>query len=169
MILRDVSNISIKKQLERRRKAATRQLRAGMTCRVVAKSIGVSKSTVSRWNRASANSQKVIEGVKGRPSKLSARQIGKLKTVLLKGASQQGYESDHWTLKRISDLIERLFEAKYEASAVWHLMKRIGWSRQKPQLRSVQRDEDQIEHWRQYVFPQLKKSNAAGSQDDFLG
>ena len=82
---------------------------------------------------------------------------------MLKGACQQGYESDHWTLKRIVDLIEPLFGVKYESSAVWHLMKRIGWSNQKPQLRTVQRDEDQIEHWRQYVFPQLKKRTAIGS------
>ena len=171
-----VSNVSINRQLKRRKQAAIRQVRAGKTCRSVARSVGVSKSTISRWSRAAAGHghaghAKSSLDVKraGRPRKLNETQIERLKKELLKGACHHGYDSDHWTLKRITGLIAKRFGVNYEASAVWHVMKRIGWSSQKPQLRAVQRDEAQIAHWQRYVFPQLKKRTATGSQDDLLG
>ena len=113
------------------------------------------------------NIRRTKEG--GRPRKLKDAQIEMLKKALLKGARQHGYDSDHWTLKRIAGLIEKRFGVSYEASAVWHVMQRMGWSCQKPQRRAVQRDEIQIAHWRRYVFPQLKKRTASRDQDDFLG
>jgi transposase len=146
-----------------------RQLRKGRSCRAVAKTLGVSKSTVSRWRKGGRCKPSGHHEATGRPRKLSTKQQEKLKAVLLKGAYERGYESDHWTLKRIADVIEREFGVTYETSAVWHVMKRMGWSCQKPQLRTVQRDEAEIERWRRYVFPQLKKRTALRSQDDFLG
>ena len=42
-------------------------------------------------------------------------------------------------------------------TAIWYVMRRLGWSVQKPQKLVVQRRPPEIERWRRYVFPQLKK------------
>ena len=82
---------------------------------------------------------------------------------------KQGYDTDYWTLARIARLIKRMFKVRYVNSAVWYLMDRLGWSCQKPQRVAVQRNEPEIERWRRYVFPQLKKRTLPERQVDFLG
>jgi transposase len=123
---------------------------------------------VSRWQREKgATKRKAVR--KGWQCKLTSEQIQQLKEEMLKGSLQQGYDTDYWTLGRIGKLIKRLFKVRYVNSAVWYLMKRMGWSRQKPQRLAVQRDEVEIERWRRYVFPQLKKRISQEGQVGFLG
>jgi transposase len=103
----------------------------------------------------------------GRQCKLSAAQLLRLKKELLKSVSNQGYDTDYWSLARIAILIKRMFKVCYTNSAAWYLMDRLGWSCQKPQRVAIQRDEPQIERWR-YVFPQLKKRTLSECEVDFL-
>jgi len=46
---------------------------------------------------------------------------------------------------------------RYRASGVWYLMQRIGWSSQKPERRSLARDDQKVAHWKRYQWPQIKK------------
>jgi transposase len=163
-----MSRLSARQQRERQKAAAYVLQKKGMSCRDVARVVGTSKSTVSRWRRekpVTKQSQQIV----GRQCKLSESQIRRLKKELLKGALKQGYETDYWTLGRIAELIERKFKVRYVSSAVWYLMDRQGWSCQKPQRVAIQRNEPEIERWRRYVFPQLKKRTLSERQVDFLG
>jgi transposase len=76
---------------------------------------------------------------------------------LKRGAYANGYAEDYWTLDRIGHLIWDMFGIRYRASGVWYLMQRLGWSCQKPQRRSLARNEPAIAHWKRYVWPQIKK------------
>jgi transposase len=163
-----MSNVSARQQRKRQKAAAVKLYKKGLSCRTVGKAVGVSKSTVSRWQREKV-SAKCQTGQTGRQCKLTTVQIKALKEELLKGSLEQGYDTDYWTLSRIGKLIKRLFKVQYGSSAVWYLMKRLGWSKQKPQRLAVQRDEAEIERWRRYVFPQLKKRTSPESQVGFLG
>jgi len=68
-----------------------------------------------------------------------------------------GYAEDYWTLDRIAHRIWDLFRVRYRPSGVWYLLQRLGWSCQKPQRRTLQRDDEAIAHWKHYVWPHIKK------------
>ena len=75
----------------------------------------------------------------------------------MRGAYANGYAEDYWTLDRIAHVIWDMFGIRYRASSVWYLMHRMGWSNQKPQRRSLARNEQAIVHWKRYVWPRIKK------------
>ena len=93
----------------------------------------------------------------GRPSRLSASQIQRLLRALTRGAFIYGYAEDYWTLDRIAHAIWELFQVRYHPSSIWHILQRAGWSCQKPQRRSLARDDQAITHWKRYVWPHIKK------------
>ncbi len=74
-----------------------------------------------------------------------------------RGAYAYGYAGDYWTLDRIAQLIWQLFAVRYHPSGVWHVLRRLGWSCQRPQRRPFGRDDAAVAHWRQYIWPQIKK------------
>jgi transposase len=94
----------------------------------------------------------------GRPCRLSPHEKEDLVAQLLKGASAHGFETDLWTLPRIRKLIRRLYGVRYHPGHMGNLMKRLGFSHQKPQGRPVERNEEAIRHWVQHGWPRIKKS-----------
>ncbi len=93
----------------------------------------------------------------GRPPRLSTKQIAQLEKALARGAYSHGYAEDYWTLERIAHLTWQMFAVRYHPSAVWHLLRRMGWSCQKPQRVSSQRDDQEVAHWLRYRWGRIKK------------
>jgi transposase len=83
----------------------------------------------------------------GRPPRLTTKQVVRLEKALARGAYSHGYAEDYWTLDRIAHLIWQMFSVRYHPSAVWHLLRRTGWSCQKPQRVSSDRDDREVAHW----------------------
>ncbi|WP_394366425.1 helix-turn-helix domain-containing protein [Spirosoma utsteinense] len=55
-------------------------------------------------------------------------------------------------------VINRLFGVSYDPSQVGRLLKKVGWSRQKPQPKARQQDPGRVQQWRDERLPELKKS-----------
>ena len=145
-------------QLARRRQRALRLLRNGQGPTQVARQVGATAQSVCRWRRESRQRKRKARGrAPGRPSRLSAAQLRRLEAALKRGAFAAGYIEDYWTLDRIAHLIWELFQIRYRASGMWYLLRRRGWSCQRPQRRALQRDDEAIAHWKHYVWPQIKK------------
>lgn len=145
-------------QLAKRRSKAIKLLRRGKTTREVSQRMGVTERCVRYWRENASRPKKKSHGkAPGRPSQLSAKQLARLDHELQKGAYAHGYAEDYWTLDRIGRLIWDQFAVRYHPSAVWHLMKRMGWSCQRPQRRSLARNEEAIRRWKHYVWPRIKK------------
>ena len=106
-------------QLEERRLAAARLLRQGrLTQAAIARQLGVSRASVSRW--ATTLVQQGWRGMAtrartGRPPRLAARDWVHLGRLLDRGAVAAGFPTERWTLKRIAALIERRFNVRYHA------------------------------------------------------
>jgi transposase len=145
-------------QLAKRRTKAIVLLRRGKSIREVSQRMGVTERGVRYW-RENASHPKTKErgNPPGRSSRLSAKQMARLEKELQKGAYVHGYAEDYWTLDRIGRLIWDTFEVRYHSSAVWHIMKRLGWSCQRPQRRSLARHEEAVQRWKHYVWPRIKK------------
>ena len=149
--------------LEERRRMAARMLQAGKGVREVARLVGASPGSVSRWKKALE--QGGMEALKakphpGRPPKLSEQQKQELAAILRQGPIAAGFPTDLWTLKRVAVVIERHFGVKYHPSHVWKVLRSMGWSAQKPERRARERDEAAIRYWREKTWPQVQKKPA---------
>jgi transposase len=142
-------------QLAKRRRRALKLLESGERVKEVAKIIGVTERSIRYWQEEARN-PKDRSGIRppGRPSRLTAEQLKALEQELSKGAYAQGYAEDYWTLDRIARLIWDKFN---HSSSVWHIMKRIGWSNQRPQRQALQRNDEKTRRWKRYVWPRIKK------------
>lgn len=150
-------------QLAERRARGLALLAQGRTSNEVAELLDVTKRSVDRWQaEAKKPKQKKANRSPGRPRKLSAKQVKRLENALDKGAYAFGYAGNYWTLDRIAQVIWQLFGVRYETSAVWHVMRRMGWSNQRPQRQPLHRDEAAIEQWKEEELPRIKKVSPTG-------
>lgn len=145
-------------QLAKRRKRALELLEGGRRVKEVAKIIGVTERSIRYW-QTEAKEPKDKSGTRppGHPSYLSNEQLKQLEQALLRGAYEQGYAEDYWTLDRIARLIWDKFRVRYHPGSVWYVMRRIGWSNQRPQRQALQRDDEAIRRWKKYTWPRIKK------------
>ena len=132
----------------------------------VAEKLGVSSTAVWKW--AQALEQAGGDGLKakphpGRTPKLTDRQLQRLDRLLRRGPTKLGYTTDLWTLRRVVEVIQKHFGVQYDPSGVWHILKRLGWSCQKPERRARDRDEDAIVQWHKKDWPTTKKSTSRRS------
>jgi len=151
-------------KLECQRLQALALLEAGHRPGEVARQLAVSPGAVSRWKQIAQQAGR--KGLRAKPHpgprpKLTAGQRRKLEQLLRKGPLAHGYTTDLWTLKRIAAVIERHFGVRYAPSGVWHVLRRMDWSCQKPEDRARERDEEAIARWRHEDWPRIKKSPAA--------
>jgi len=148
-------------ELERRRRRGARLLAAGEKQAEVARRIGVTRTTVSRWE--AARQAGGIEALRrparfGRPRKLSEKQCVQLVHALKTGALAAGFSTELWTLPRIALLIKQRFSVSLTDPSVWRLLRALGWSVQRPTGQARQRDEQAIRRWKARRWPALKKS-----------
>lgn len=145
-------------QLARRHQHALELLQQGLGPVEVARCLGVTPQSVCRWRcKLRSHKRKPGRQIPGRPSELSLSQRRCLESALKHGAYAYGYAEDYWTLDRVAHLIWELFHVRYRTSSVWYLLRRLDWSCQKPQRRSLARDEAAIVHWKRYLWPHIKK------------
>jgi transposase len=144
------------KELEARRLKAGRLFACGKTAYYIEKKFGVSSTTAREW-RARWKNGTLKAQAQGRKSKLTAKQKKKLCKQILKGPEAAGYNTQLWTLERITKLIRGTEKVLYRPRSVWHLMQELGFSCQKPTRKSKERNEREIMEWKQTTWPKLLK------------
>ncbi len=146
--------------LEARRRRAVALLEQGLGVREVARQIGCSPMSVSRWRtevRARGPDALRPKPTPGRPPRITPRQRARVLQSLLKGAKAHGFSTDLWTLPRVAEVIARTCGVRYHPAHVWKILRGEGWSCQKPERRAKERDEAAIERWRTERWPHIKK------------
>ena len=148
------------KALEQRRLKGARLLAKGVPAAEVARQVGVARQTVAAWQRLLE--EQGVAGLRrrtlGRPRELSDAQCAELGKLLVQGALAQGFATELWTLPRVAKLIKQRFGVAYSSGHIWHLLRRLGFSCQKPARRATQRDEAAIERWKKHRWPALKET-----------
>jgi transposase len=147
--------------LEWRRRRAIALLQMQLSYRLVSRLLNCALSSVVRWHQV--YKKKGMAGMRpkpipGRSKRITPRQKRRLLQYLSKGALAAGYTTELWTLKRIAKAIRHLFGIRYHANHVWRLMRAWGWSCQKPATKARERNEQQIQDWKERVWPHIKKS-----------
>lgn len=146
--------------LQRRRLRAARMLAKGVAQAEVARQVGVTRQSVSRWARtwASEGAGALKARALGRPSDLGFKQRRELVRLLKRGALSAGFATELWTLPRVRVLIARHWGRGYSEAHVSRLLKGLGFSCQRPAGRAIQRNEQAIRRWKAQRWPALKKT-----------
>jgi transposase len=146
--------------LEARRRRAVALLGKGHGVREVARQIGCSPMSVSRWQtdvRARGPAALRSKRTPGRPPRITPRQRARVLQSLLQGAQAHGFSTDLWTLPRVAEVIARTCGVRYHPAHVWRILRGEGWSCQKPERQAKERDEAAIQRWRTERWPHIKK------------
>jgi len=150
------------KALEQRRKKAARLFAKGdVALASVARELKVSRMSVSRWYRRWRRSgDRALTGAAraGRKPRLNARQLRRVETALRKGARDQGFSADLWTLPRVAVVIERITGVRYHPGHVWKILGAMNWTAQKPEQQARERNPDQVQYWKTVRWPEVKKT-----------
>jgi transposase len=147
--------------LEARRLQAAELFAQGRTQAEVASELGVSRQSASVWH--TAWQQGGVEALRSRgptgpDPRLSAVQLAEVEQALLAGAMANGFDTDLWTLERITVVITQLTGVRYHPGHVWVILRhRLGWTLQRPERRASERDEEAITRWVQQEWPRIKK------------
>jgi transposase len=139
----------------------------GWQGKAIAEALGITAGAVSQWlKRARTGGREALRShpPPGPTPKLTDAQQVTLPEVLAKGAEAYGFVGDVWTTKRIAAVIRRAFGVSYHPAHVSRLMRRLGWTVQKPVKRASQRDEATVMAWREEAWPALeaKRRRKAG-------
>jgi transposase len=129
---------------------------AGRSQAEVAHQLGVARQNVSRWHaRWRQGGQEALRsaGPTGPDPRLTDAQLQAIDQALRQGARANGFDTDHWTLERITAVIERLTGTRYHPGHTWKLLGRMGWRLQRPARRAVERDEQAIARWMAEDWP----------------
>lgn len=144
--------------LEVRRREGMRLLGKGVPQAEVARRVGVCRQTASNWAAARhAGARAWKNKPLGRPAALAGAERRRLAKILVKGPLASGFATEVWTLSRVAQVIDREFGVQYSIVNVWHILRAMGFSCQRPVVQATERNEQAIAQWKTKRWPALKK------------
>lgn len=126
----------------------------------IAEALGVTHGAVSQWiATAQTHGIEALRAKKhpGPSPRLNAEQDRHLVAMLQQPADAHGFIGAVWTTPRVAEIIKRAFGISYHHDHVGRILHRLGFSVQKPQLRSRQRNQDAVDTWINERWPAIKK------------
>jgi transposase len=148
-----------RKAKEQLRIAAVRRVDAGESPENVAAGIGINRRQIYRWIEAfhdGGEDALKAQPIKGATPKLNAKQMARLSRIVReKNPLQLKFEYALWTLAIIRELISREFAVKLSEVSVGRLMRRLGFSPQRPLYKAWQQDPHLVNEWRTKEYPQI--------------
>jgi transposase len=129
----------------------------------IARLLEVDDQTVRRWRRIWRDHKRqglAARKPPGGPRKLSDEQKQQLLQMLRRPPGDFGLDAHLWTTRLMAALIEKKFGVKHHHDHVGALLRKLGWSVQRPVRRARERDQPRIDAWRQQLWPELEKKAA---------
>lgn len=146
---------------EGRRFRAFELQQQGWGVTAIARALGVSKGAVSQWLTTAR--EHGLEALRarphpGHPPRLSPEDARRLPELLAQGPQAYGFQGEVWTRRRVAEVIRRHFGVRYSVWQVGKILRRLGFSPQKPLVRAAQRNEKDLAKWRAERLPALQKT-----------
>lgn len=127
----------------------------------VADAYNVDRSTLFRWvgrhQAAGTNGLQRKKG-SGRPRLLEDVEEKDLRFIVLCPASDFGFETDLWTVGRLQQVIEEVFEVQVSKDTIWRRLRDAGLTYQKPERQYFQVDEKARREWLRTEVPKIRKT-----------
>ena len=144
------------------RRLAVQRVLDGESPSAVTQSYGLGEKTIFKWLKIGKEQGLDALAPKPRPGRgrtLSDFEAEEVKRWILSGDPRQyGFDFGLWTRQIVSDLIKERFNIELGLTAVGDLLHRVGLTPQKPMRRAYERDDAEIEKWKEKTYPEIKKS-----------
>lgn len=161
------------KTLEALRIRAVQRVRSGESPEVVARAIGINRTTIYDWlakHREGGLSSLAAKPISGRPPKVNAKMIKWLVDVLTqKNPQQMKFEFALWTREMIQKLLKDKYGVKLSLGSIGRLLAQLGFTCQKPLYRAIQKNESLVKEWLAKVFPGIKRRAQQEKADIYFG
>lgn len=149
-----------RKKREKIRLKAAKLFKEGQSQADIARKFKVTPAAVSYWHEAWKE-----QGIKGLESKghpgfestLTEENKILFKKAIIKGPEAYGYQTNLWTLSRLSAVMKKVTKVKFSEVWTWKIVRSLGFTCQKPEIKAKQRNEKAIKDWREKRLPSLKK------------
>ena len=136
-------------------------LRRGLSVNEVAAAYQINRTTLFRWHARYA-----LEGDEGllrragsgRPRKLSDLDSLDWYRLVLKRASDYGYETDLWTVRRVQSVIREVHDVEVSRDTVWRRLRDAGLTYQKPERAYYELDERARQEWARTEIPKIRRT-----------
>ncbi len=94
----------------------------------VARRLGVSHQTVSRWHARwrEGGREALVAGTIGRRPRLTAAQLAEIRAALDRPPSELGFDGCNWTVRSARELITQVSGVAYHPSQVWRILRQFG-------------------------------------------
>ena len=145
--------------LEAMRKRAVQSVQDGESPEVVARALGISRSTIYSWlaqYRRGGWGALNAKPLSGRPPKLDGKKLKWIYDVVTKSPLQMKFEYALWTREMVAVLIKRKFNITLSPASVGRLLAQLGITCQKPLRRALERDEALVQQFLKKEYPRIK-------------
>ena len=146
-------------ELTELRKRGVSAVQDGQPAALVAKVLGVQRSTLFGWlARYRRGGWDALDARKrgGRSPKLTARMLAWIYDTVIKDPRQIKFPFALWTSLMVAEVIWRQFHIRLSKASVCRLLNQLGLSPQRPLWRAFQQDPERVEKWVKEEFPQIK-------------
>ena len=137
-----------------------RSVQSGESPEVIAKALGINRTTIYNW--LAAYRHKGWDGLKAKPVPGRAPKITGKKPqwifaiVTQKSPLQMRFQFALWTREMIAKLIADKYGVRLSRQSVGRLLAQLGLSCQKPLYQALERDEALVKKWLKREYPAIK-------------
>lgn len=160
------------KALEHMRLLAVARVLAGEKPGVVAKSFGIYRTSIYKWLRVHRKrGREALKSTtaKGPTPKLTESQKQQVRRWIVgKDPRQYGFDFGLWTRSIIAEMIADKFTVSLTLPSIGRLLTSLDITPQKPLRRAYERDEKQIQQWKEQKYPELRKRAKRRGADIFF-
>lgn len=143
------------------RQRAIEAVDRGMAVSLVAQAFGTDRRTIQRWlerYRLEGEGGLHRKPGSGRPRILGALTESELRRVILRPASDFGYETDLWAVKRVQAIIEDRYGIHISKDTMWRRLREAGLTYQKPERQYYELDERARQAWARTEIPKIQRT-----------
>jgi transposase len=159
--------------LEAMRERAVRSVHDGESPEVVARIIGINRSTIYGWlaqYRRGGWSALKAKPLFGRPPKLDGKKLKWIyNTVTQKNPMQLKFAFALWTREMVAKLIKVKYNISLSVVSVGRLLAQLGITCQRPLHRALERDEALVRQWLKQDYPKIRALAQREKADIYFG
>ncbi len=142
------------------RRLAVAAIARGLSVADAARAYCTDRRTIHRWvarERAEGEDGLMRRPGSGRPRLLSQLTESALRLLVVRPATQFGFETDLWTVGRVRQALRDRYHVDLSPDTVWRRLRDAGLTYQKPERPYFEADPKARAHWLRFEAPKIRR------------